>query len=200
MKRGLLQITWGVGVLFVIVSCAGVSAPRTTKEALPETLALVQPTTVQIAYLAREQASEEILKKGIKWPSAPVGTGLIVSSEGHVVTALHVLTGGQEIIANLPFRATLVVNMAYPNLEEKGLKMTGNFFASSFDVVSTDPLHDLVLLKMHENSFSRGFRKSMIGGLSPDLMKLTEMDFKVASLSEKADRWSVHRSFRISPC
>lgn len=104
----------------------------------------IQPSIVQINLQAhgfpRGGASQQLVNL-----NQPLGTGFVISLEGCVVTANHVVEAGFEALENLQSEMkTLSIGFAYPNTQQ----MRGNFTLMDFDLVETDRIHDIALLKL----------------------------------------------------
>lgn len=87
----------------------------------------VRPAIVQISVL------EE--------PHTVLGSGFLVSTTGHVVTARHVVEAA---------RGTLSVNIPYPNTQ----RSRENFAVFQAEVQASDREHDVALLRTTENPFA----------------------------------------------
>jgi len=105
-----------------------------------------------------------------------IGTGFFVNPNGDVVTAFHVVDGfrgkdgtdhpgARQFIEDLTaagINAKIFVSVSLPNIDEKALgkhnelKITMGGVSADFevDVMSTDPAHDLALIRPHNNPFT----------------------------------------------
>jgi S1-C subfamily serine protease len=135
---------------------------------LSQAVEIIRPSIVQIGLTAVEVLDAR--GNGIKqqWLHHLLGTGFLVSSEGHVITANHLIGHGRELITKIQARSKhLLVGLALPNTE----KMRGNFTNVVFHVVDTDALHDLALLKLAQNPFKGEVRSGfVIGGKEIQLL------------------------------
>jgi S1-C subfamily serine protease len=74
-----------------------------------------------------------------------LGTGFVMSLEGYVVTANHVVETGFEALRNLQSEMKMLsIGFAYANTQQ----MRANFTLVPFDLVETDRIHDIALLKL----------------------------------------------------
>jgi S1-C subfamily serine protease len=76
-------------------------------------------------------------------PGPALGTGFVVTSRIHVVTAKHVVDG-----ADSAAQQTLQVGFAAPNIDTPELKMRGGFVGVGARVLDVMPEHDLALLEL----------------------------------------------------
>lgn len=77
-------------------------------------------------------------------PIRPIGSGFLISSDGYVVTARHVINLGSSLSVNQ-------VRVALPLPDSE--RMRGNFVNVPFEIVEQDEAHDLALLKLQLNPF-----------------------------------------------
>jgi S1-C subfamily serine protease len=125
---------------------------------LSEAIEKVKPSIVQISLLATGLSPD--LRSKIQKPffNHAVGTGFFVSSEGHVITAKHVIDGGVEMLKQIQAdEKNVLVGLALLNTDT----MRGNFSLVDFDVVDTDSRHDLILLKLRSNPFKGEVRSGI---------------------------------------
>jgi S1-C subfamily serine protease len=116
----------------------------------------VRDFVVQITYtitgLTRTRL-EELHARGAVW-SAPLGTGFVISDQGWVVTAHHVIDAIADTAAAIPEGQHIVgVGFAYPNIEGVAGAEVGTFRVIKFDVVSSDARNDVAMLKLRANPF-----------------------------------------------
>lgn len=111
---------------------------------LPAAIKHVQPSIVQIKLLAYG------LPRGVRVPQSinldrALGTGFVISLEGYVVTANHVMEEGSRALESVQAEMKkLLIGFAYRNTQE----MRGNFTLMDFDLVAVDRVHDIALLKL----------------------------------------------------
>lgn len=118
----------------------------------------VQPSIVQIHFHTINTPRRDTgPRKSNK--SIALGTGFVVSQEGHVITANHVVETGNDLLARETAEIKdISIGFAYPNTQN----MRGNFVLMPFDIIETDEVHDLALLKLKTNKIP-----SMFGNLPP---------------------------------
>jgi S1-C subfamily serine protease len=144
----LLSAAFGFGLPVNPMSDEGQSLPRAIKA--------VAPSIVQIAYKMDRFPPETERAIGKPRLVGAAGTGFIVSDEGHVVTALHVLSFldryQRGILLNgtlyPPGRHRLLVGLQFPNTDTGPWRIRASFSDAPFTVVDKDEVHDLALLKL----------------------------------------------------
>lgn len=113
----------------------------------------IRPCVTQIVFSAHDLSEELRNKIGKPFISSPIGTGFLLNSDGYVITANHVIEGGKKLIEdnkNYPAgKKRIQIGLAQTNTEN----FRANFNLVDFDVVDTDPGHDLALLKLKQNPF-----------------------------------------------
>jgi S1-C subfamily serine protease len=85
--------------------------------------------------------------------TALLGTGFLVSDQGYVITAGHVVDALNQWSPQLVRR--LMVGLAGPNMDLPKLQMVGSFDMYEGEIVERDSSHDLALLKLTRNPFTR---------------------------------------------
>lgn len=122
---------------------------------LSKAVEIIRPSIVQIVFFAFDLSPS--LRQKIKKPfiSIPIGTGFFLNAEGYVVTANHVIDSGEVLKGSeSPIKAStkgLLVGVALP-LQEN---MRAKFQLLEFDIIKRDEQHDLALLKLRGNPFTR---------------------------------------------
>ena len=125
----------------------------------------VQPSIVQINFSAHGRAGESTAAQPTH-VNRSLGTGFVVSAEGYVVTASHVIQEGLRALDRVESDIkTLSVGFAYPNTPT----MRANFTLMPFDLVDTDSIHDIALLRLRGKEIP-----PMIGNRPP--LKLQPVD------------------------
>jgi S1-C subfamily serine protease len=81
----------------------------------------------------------------------PLGSGFLVSAEGHLVTARHVITNGLEALANHASDPSARLIAALPASDTRG-----NPIRFDLSVIAEHPETDLALAKLAPRSFSDG--------------------------------------------
>lgn len=119
----------------------------------------VRPSIVQISLTANEVLDDSRKIVAQQLLRIPLGTGFIVSSEGYVITADHVIKHGRKLISEIQARSKrILVGLALPNTET----MRGNFTNVIPHLVDTDDLHDLALMKLDKNPFKGEVRSGFV--------------------------------------
>jgi S1-C subfamily serine protease len=104
----------------------------------------VQPSIVQIKLLAYGFPRGGSIPQFTTLDRA-LGTGFVISLEGHVVTANHVMEEGSKALESVQAETKMLsIGFAYPNTQN----MRGNFTLMDFDLIATDKIHDIALLKL----------------------------------------------------
>jgi len=119
----------------------------------------IRPAVVQIRIKASSFPSDVHSPEETEFAEIPFGTGFLVGSGAHVVTALHVIRAAEAKLASLRAgRKVIFVGLALPNSET----IRAFFVLVQFDIVGIDEAHDLALLKLRQNPFKgevrSGFR------------------------------------------
>jgi len=127
----------------------------------------VQPSIVQISFYAHDFPGASTIPQRINL-NRPFGTGFVVSLEGHIITANHVVEEGFKALrsAKSEFK-NLSVGFAYPNTQN----MRGNFTLMNFGVIETDTIHDIALLKLKSTKIPRMFANRPPLKLTPVILK-----------------------------
>ena len=95
-------------------------------------------------------AHEQMVKEGSPFRRTPLGSGFFVSTDGHVITANHVLQSIAMVAGSVPAEDEYAyLGIAMPN--EEGFR--ANFRALKFEVVDTDTVHDLALIRAATSPF-----------------------------------------------
>lgn len=130
----------------------------------------IQPSIVQINLQAHGFAGGGAITQPINL-NQPVGTGFVISAEGYVVTASHVVEEGFRALESVESDIKkLSIGFAYPSTQQ----MRGNFTLMDFDLVETDNMHDIALLRLRSKEIP-----PMFGNLPP---------LKLESVGLNADR------------
>ena len=122
----------------------------------------VKPSIVQINFHAYDFPREGTIQQRLNL-NQPLGTGFVVSLEGYIITANHVVEAGFKTLESVKSEVKkLSIGFAYPNTQ----KMRGNFTLMDFDLIETDKIHDIALLKLKSKEIP-----PMFGNVPP--LKLT---------------------------
>src|SRR5260370_22855361 len=111
---------------------------------LSDSIEHMRPAVVEVVATIRvpgpSQSQPQVLQSS--------GSGFFISTDGHVVTALHVVRPPIQQMALVE----LLVNIATPNIyDENKNKVSGNFIGEAAEVIAVDELRDLALLRLRRN-------------------------------------------------
>ena len=126
---------------------------------LPESIENIQGGTVLLGFMVDGLGGELRKTIGRDWFSQPAGSGFLVSKDGYVITALHVIDYiGITLNTITAKKKNPYVNIPIPPMEDANHNMAwGNFISLDFDVVDRDEVHDIALLKLRTNPFTEEF-------------------------------------------
>ena len=121
---------------------------------LPESIESIERNVVQLASYMVDDRTKVI-------QSFPEGSGFLVGKDGYVITAIHVLDSISAKLNGMTVnKKGAWVNVAIPPGEDANHNIEfGNFIALDYDVVDRDETHDIALLKLRTNPFSKEFLK-----------------------------------------
>jgi S1-C subfamily serine protease len=172
---------------FISVSGGGQDEPRNDvarpQSALTKAILQVRPSVVQIGigFFHLPERTKKYLEKNSDWQGSfcpdpcaafdqPMGTGFLVTEDGYVITAKHVMDALKKH-PNLndkrgplefgPASPTVRIQMPLDN--EIGVNRAvmppepiyrGYFSGFRFEEIDEDPIHDLALLKLNPNPFT----------------------------------------------
>jgi S1-C subfamily serine protease len=150
-------------IFLILAAMSAVAQPaeRKVSDPLPDVIDRLRPAVVQIYYRLDQFPPESAQKFGTKVEGV-LGTGFVVRKDGYVITALHVVSafaekfrGGYEFEGHVyPLgRKRLMVGLQFQNIDSGPLQMRSVFSAAAAEVVDTDEIHDVALLKL-EHPFS----------------------------------------------
>jgi S1-C subfamily serine protease len=156
------------------------------RETISDAIDVIRPAIVQIGFVLEKIPEKLRAQIGAAFYKASVGTGFFVHADGYVITAKHVTdgatVGSQKTLRETGARqARLFVGKALPAFNESELQFRGDFQLFEFDVVDEDSRHDLALLKLRENPFTKD-QQQMASG------KKVRFASKVATISTKRPR------------
>ena len=155
------------GIVFatlMLTGCALAERQPTGLVNLAAAVERVRPAVVQIV-LAAEGLPQEVEKRvGRSFLLGAIGTGFLVNEDGYVITANHVMETGERLIresATVPAaRKRLLVGL----VQQVTAFSHPHFMQLEFDLIDTDPRHDLALLKLRLNPFRGEVRGPIIAG------------------------------------
>jgi S1-C subfamily serine protease len=114
-------------------------------------IAQVKPLVVQITF--KSDLTEPGYQAGI------AGSGIMVSDEGYVLTAAHVVTGTEAgLRRNGATKVEFFVGILIDTMSGPGVNSRGSFAYIPCTIKDTDPVHDIAILQLAENPFSDAFR------------------------------------------
>jgi S1-C subfamily serine protease len=117
----------------------------------------------------------------------PMGTGFFVNREGYVVTAGHVIAGGNALLSKIPGdKKNLSAGVPY-EADENGhiVLYPGSFAPLQFNVVELDQRADVALLKLKSNPFDANFSFGQLDG-KPIRVQPTSVEFSLKDPEEGA--------------
>jgi S1-C subfamily serine protease len=117
-------------------------------------IAQIKPLVVQIKFKSDSAKAE--YQEGI------AGTGIVVSDEGYVLTAAHIVTGTEaglrgEGATKVEFSAGILIETTVG----AGANSRGSFAYVPCTIKDTDPVHDIAILQLAQNPFSEAFRQGI---------------------------------------
>lgn len=151
-------------ILIGFIGNHAASAQRNpAKDPAAASIALMKPSVVQIKFKSDSAKPEH--QEGI------AGTGIVVSDEGYVLTAAHVVTGTEaglrgEGATKVEFFVGVSITMSGP-----AANSGGSFSYIPCTIKDTDPAHDIAILQLAQNPFAEAFRRGIkIGDKEPKVM------------------------------
>jgi S1-C subfamily serine protease len=152
MKRYLAFIAC-LALLFISPSFARPKPPIT----LSEKIDLIRPNVVHVTTIFHSGGTS-------------TGTGFFINKDGVVITAGHVVNGtGSDTVDRI------TIDLPFSNTHDQGLTFQGNFANVRAQLIATDELHDIAILKPNANPLAPGFRAPgvMIHGVQTPLLPRT---------------------------
>ncbi len=86
--------------------------------------------------------------------NSSLGTAFAISDDGILLTALHVISYGEEIIAKSNGQGKLHAAFAGESVDREDLKVMASFSGTEFDIIARDTQNDLALLKLKTGDLS----------------------------------------------
>ena len=115
---------------------------------LTKSIDKVRTGIVQVSIQVRHSLEEVRNNPRLKMiENIKLGTGFFVNDDGYVATNLHVVASWK------PEMGDLKALVPAPNIDDGQIFMTGGFSGFKADVVATDAIHDLAILKLTPNPF-----------------------------------------------
>lgn len=134
---------------------------RASAMTLADAVEVIRPAILQIAFDAQDFPDEAKAHIPRRSQRITLGTAFFINSDAYVITANHVIQLGLRLVADSPAkRKDLFVGIAQPLTEH----FRGNFTGVGFDLIDSDPRHDLALLKLKKNPFTGELRSGMVIG------------------------------------
>jgi len=144
------------------------------KDPAAASIALMKPSVVQIKFKSDSAKPEH--QEGI------AGTGIVVSDEGYVLTAAHVVTGTEAgLRGEGATKVEFFVGISIDTMSGPGADSRTSFAYIPCTIKYTDPVHDIAILQLAQNPFAEAFRQGIkIGDKEPKVMlSVAKMDQSV---------------------
>jgi S1-C subfamily serine protease len=140
---------------------AGAQLHKSGADPAVASIAQMKPSVVQIKFKSDSAKTEH--------PEGIVGTGIVVSDEGYVLTAAHVITETEAALrADSASKVEFFVGIFIEATAGAGANSRGSFAYIACTVKDTDPVHDIAILQLTQNPFSEAFRLGIkIGDKEP---------------------------------
>ena len=121
----------------------------------------MKPSVVQIIF--KSDSAKPEYQQGI------AGTGIVVSDEGYVLTAAHVITETEAALrANHASKVEFFVGISVDAMAVPSANSRGSFAYIPSTIKDIDPVHDLAILQLAQSPFSEAFRLGIkIGDKEP---------------------------------
>src|SRR5580692_3775339 len=119
----------------------------------PAVASIVQmkPSVVQIKF--KSDAAKPEYQEGI------AGTGIVVSDEGYVLTAAHVVTETEAALrANNAAKVEFFAGISIDAIAGPGANSRGSFAYIPCTIKDSDPAYDIAILQLAQSPFSEAFR------------------------------------------
>jgi S1-C subfamily serine protease len=114
-------------------------------------IAQMKPSVVQIKF--KSDSAKPEYQEGIS------GTGIMVSDEGYVLTAAHVVTATEAALrANNATKVEFFVGISIDAIPGAGASSRASFAYIPCTIKDTDPVHGLAILQLAQSPFSEAFR------------------------------------------
>ncbi len=117
----------------------------------------MKPSVVQIKF--KSDSAKPEYQEGV------VGTGIVVSDEGYVLTAAHVITETEAALrADNASKVEFFVGISIDAISGTSVNSRGSFAYIPCTIKDTDPVHDLAILQLSQSPFSDAFRQGIKTG------------------------------------
>jgi S1-C subfamily serine protease len=141
------------------IACAQQHKPAT--DPIVASITLMKSSVVQIKFKSDSPKPE--------YQGGIAGTGFVVSDEGYVLTAAHVITDTEAALrANNATKVEFFVGISIDTISGPMATFRGSFTNVPCTIKDTDTLHDIAILQLAQNPFSATFRLGIkIGDKQP---------------------------------
>jgi S1-C subfamily serine protease len=120
-------------------------------------IAQMKPSVVQIKF--KSDAAKPEYQNGV------AGTGIVVSDEGYVLTAAHVIAETEAALrAANATKIEFFVGISIDAIVGPGANSRGSFAYIFCAIKDTDPAHDIAILQLAQSPFSEAFRLGLKTG------------------------------------
>ncbi|HXU16479.1 MAG TPA: serine protease, partial [Terriglobales bacterium] len=168
----LIYLQWGVRMRNLLLLCA-IWMPVLAAECeqhlpLKTVVAQTQPYLIKITERVENPAAltdASLRERFLANPKLVIGTGFIVSKEGEVVTADHVVRGMRDFEARIRRAGTesrAMLGVTPSGIEVGGNTISGNSVVYPFQVMAEDGEHDLAILRVVSGDILNPPRASMV--------------------------------------
>lgn len=114
-------------------------------------IAQMKPSVVQIKF--KSDATKPEYQEGV------AGTGIVVSDEGYVLTAAHVITETEAALrASNATKVEFFAGISIDAIAGPSANSRGSFAYIPCTIKDSDPAHDIVILQLAQSPFSEAFR------------------------------------------
>jgi len=155
MKVYVCTIIIFIGFIGNHVASAQLHKPGT--DPAVASIAQMKPSVVQIKF--KSDAAKPEYQAGI------AGTGIVVSDEGYVLTAAHVIAETEAALrADNASKVEFFVGISIEATAGPSSNSQGRFAYIPCKIKDTDPVHDIAILQLAQSPFSEAFRLGIKAG------------------------------------